>query len=73
MSINKDEELARRFRDAEKLYVKAQYKKPKIKYLKTHCLHCQKIIEYVPKDNFKGRLKCPHYGKEFHLFRLDDF
>lgn len=38
----KDEELARRFRQAEKLYVKAQYEKPKIKYLKTHCFHCQK-------------------------------
>ena len=73
MSNIKDEELARRFRQAEKLYIKAQYEKPKIKYLKTHCLRCQKIVEYKPKDNFKGRLKCPHCGKEFRLFRLDDF
>ena len=51
MSNIKDEELTRRFRQAKKLYVKAQYEKPKIKYLKTHCLHCQNIIECVPKDN----------------------
>lgn len=45
----------------------------KIKWLKTHCTHCGALVEYAPREYFRGALHCGHCGKPFHMSRLDDF
>ena len=75
MSPIKDEDISRRLDEAERLYKKHySVEKPKSKdYLKTFCPKCQKKVEYRPKKDWNGMLKCPHCYEVFRLTRLEDF
>ena len=70
----RDEDIARRFLEAEKISRKTLWKdKPKIVYHTTYCPKCQRKVEYSPRSEFRGNLKCPHCHHEFKLSRLEDF
>ena len=43
------------------------------KYKKVRCQGCQKWVEYVPKEDWDGRLLCPHCKKWFKVPSLDGF
>lgn len=57
---------------ADSQTVKDRVPEKKRKWRTTRCPNGHKI-EYVPKENFTGDLRCPTCGKSFHLVRLDDF
>ncbi len=43
------------------------------KWKKIRCQSCQKVVEYVPKPGWDGRLICPKCGFEFKVPSLDGF
>jgi len=45
----------------------------KEEWRKVHCPQCRYIIEYQPKEDFDGILKCPDCGKRFRVVGLEDF
>jgi len=45
----------------------------KVVWEKVSCPYCDKTIQYVRKQDFKGILTCPHCGKEFRVPSLDEF
>ena len=47
--------------------------RPKRKWLRARCPNCEYNVEYLPQENFKGDIRCPQCGKEFHITRLGDF
>lgn len=66
--------LRERFEKAEGQILKDGYRdKPNQKFLKARCPHCGYVVQYSPKENFKGDLRCPNCSKTFHVIRLDDF
>ena len=67
-----EDRIRDRVRDAERLYRRSLPEK-KMVWLKTHCTHCGALVEYAPKEYFKGALYCGSCGKPFKLTRLDDF
>ncbi len=68
-----ERDLARRFRQAEKLTLRDRPPERKYKWLKAHCTHCGALVQYAPKKYFRGGLYCGSCGKSFHLTRLEDF
>ena len=40
---------------------------------KVRCTHCGKMISYIPKQDFQGRLTFPYCKKEFNVPSLDGF
>ena len=69
------EAWADKIREAERIAQKKKYHppEPKVDWLSTNCTHCGGKILYSPKPTFKGRLHCPHCGKDFVVPRLDDY
>ena len=74
--INRERDIrkAELFLEAEKLEKQA-HGRPEVKrdWLTAHCPKCGYHIQYVPTERWKGRLKCPQCGKQFTIYRLDDF
>lgn len=71
--MKRDDEIARRFLLAEGQDLKDRPEPKKRKWLKTRCPHCRKKVEYSPKKNFKGELRCGNCGKKFNITVLDHF
>ena len=70
---DRDRDLARRFLLAEGQQRRDQYRSEEKKdWLTTHCIHCGYRIQYVPTEEWKGRLKCPDCGKIFDVPAEDD-
>lgn len=68
------DKLRERFEKAEGQIKRDNYREqPKKKWLRTKCSHCGYEIDYSPKDDFDGDLRCPTCGKNFHISRMDDF
>ncbi len=44
---------------------------PGYNWKKTVCQSCQKVVQYVPKKDWDGRLICPHCKTEFKVPSLD--
>jgi len=42
-----------------------------IEWNKVKCQNCGKVVEYVPKEGWDGRLRCPHCGEWFRVPRLE--
>jgi DNA-directed RNA polymerase subunit RPC12/RpoP len=53
--------------------VRREQYRPRREWRVTHCLACDKRVEYIPKDQFNGTLKCPHCGVRFKVPSLDGF
>ena len=66
--------LRRRFEKAEGQVLKDQFrpKEDKKNWLTTHCTHCGYKIQFIPTEEWKGRLKCPDCGKIFDVPAEDD-
>ena len=64
--------LRERFLKAEGRIKREQYQ-PQRKWKTTNCLGCGKKVEYIPKDQFNGTLKCPECGTRFLVPSLDKF
>ena len=76
MPSKRDEDLARRFIESERLIRRHDWKpRGNRKYFKTKCPHCSKTVEYAPKKGVKGNvtLKCPHCSKKFTLYIFKSF
>ena len=37
----------------------------KFDWRSTHCPHCNKKVQYFPKEKWEGKLTCPHCNREF--------
>ena len=61
--------LASRFVWAEGQMIRDRPPKERIKkdWLTTHCTHCGYKIQYIPKEGWKGRLRCPECGDTFDV------
>ena len=46
---------------------------PKRKWLKTKCPKCGYRIQYDPKPDWSGELRCPDCGRIFKVPRLDTY
>ena len=55
-----------RIREAERLY-RRSLPEEKMVWLKTHCTHCGYRIQYIPTEEWRGRLKCPDCGEIFDV------
>jgi len=72
-SSKKDEDIARRFIEAEKLIRKHDYyQPPKKDWNITYCPKCQRKIEYLKKKAGSIKLTCPDCGKVFTVSSLED-
>jgi hypothetical protein len=68
-----DEAIARKFREAERLGVQHEYHPVKRNWRRVYCPKCQHKIEYVPRPNWNGMVKCVECGCVFKAPCLDDF
>jgi len=71
--IVKSDDIERRFREAEKTLLKSRPPEKHHKWLRTKCPKCDYRIDYDPKPDWSGTLKCPTCGKVFKVVRLNDF
>ena len=65
--------LRRRFREAEGIVLKNRPPEKKVRWFKTRCPKCNSKIEYSPKSDWNGLLRCGECGHEFRLSLLDHF
>ena len=68
-------DIEKRLLEAEKIEKQNLSRIPakKVKWLKAPCTFCSYVVWYSPKEDFKGDIRCPQCGKEFHITRLGDF
>ena len=69
----RDEILAKRFRWAEGQALKDRPPEIRRKWFKTRCPGCKEQVQYSPKENWDGLLRCGSCGHEFRLAILDHF
>ena len=70
---DRDQRVTERILEAERLEKKRILEPPKRKWIKTNCPSCGYKIEYVPKKEFTGELRCPECGHTFKVSRLDSY
>ena len=65
----KIKDLARRFKWAEGQQRKDQYRSNEEKkdWLTTHCTRCGYKIQYIPTEEWRGRLRCPDCSEMFDV------
>ena len=65
MSVDRrlDEKISKAYK-RERYYEEKDWKK-------TVCPYCQKSVQYIPKLDFSGIVKCPHCLREFKVPSLD--
>lgn len=68
------DELRKRFEKAEGQLLRDGYRdEPKRKWRKARCPKCGYRIDYDPKPDWSGELKCPDCGHIFKVPRLDSY
>ncbi len=75
LSLNRSmfRDIERRVLEAEKIDKRNRPDKVKRKWRTDHCPKCQRKVEYFPRKNFTGDLKCLHCGEVFRAPSLDSF
>ena len=63
----KIEDLAHRYRQAERQTLRDRPPEKKREWQKTRCTHCGYKIQYIPTDEWRGRLRCPDCGEIFDV------
>jgi rubrerythrin len=58
---------------ARKIELQSRPDRKKRRWLKHNCQKCGYLIEYEPKPDFSGELRCPHCGSTVKVSRLDDY
>ena len=66
--------LRKRFREAEGQQLKDLYRpnEEKKHWLTTYCTHCGYKIQFIPTEEYRGRLKCPDCGTFFNVPEEDE-